>query len=163
MNRLKWSCDTHIQAVRGLFGSPLSLKKCPKYCRNSQLGFISTPIIGTDAVHDRLRTAHPAGCDDRSFSLHPCGLKRIQPGAFPRQSARQHAHPLPRLRDGVILLLQTRPDLVAEVPRRVIQCRSSRAPPLSRIWAGWGARRVPAGRRYTTPGSRRIRNSSHPL
>ena len=96
------------------------------------MSFLSTAIIGIDALHDLLRTEQPVRFDDRPFPMHPLGLNGIQPGAFTRQPARHDAHALSCLLHLVIVLAQPRPDLVADVPRRIVPDQQHRGEPLRR-------------------------------
>ena len=94
--------------------------------------FMSTSIIGTDTVHDLLRTEQPVRFHDGPFAMHPFGLDGVQPGAFTRQAARQDADPLPGLLDVVIVLPQPGTHLVADVPRRVVPDQQHGGEPLRR-------------------------------
>src|ERR671931_1623639 len=92
--------------------------------------FLSISIIGTDTIHDLLRTEQPVRFDDRPFPMDPFGLNGIQPGAFTWQPAGQDADPAPGLFDMVIMLPQPGTYLVADVPRGVVPDQQHRREPL---------------------------------
>src|SRR5690349_23010006 len=85
------------------------------------MSFLSTAIIGIDTLSDLPRTEQPIGFDDRPFPLPPLRLNGLQPRAFDRQPAGEDADALPGLLDVLIMLPHPRPDLVADVPRRVVR------------------------------------------
>src|ERR1041384_6163210 len=97
---------------------------------NDPMLFLSTSIIGIDALHDLLRTEQPIRFNERPFPMHPFGVNGIQPGAFAWQTARQDAHTLPGLLDEASVQPPPRPHLVAAGPRRVIPDQQHRSEPL---------------------------------
>src|SRR5262245_5693107 len=94
--------------------------------------FFSTPVIRIHALHDLLRTEQPVWFDDRTLSMHPFGLNRIEPWTFTRQQAGQHPYPLPRLLDLLIVLAQPGTDSLTLMPRRIIPNQQHGGEPLRR-------------------------------
>src|SRR5262245_12948647 len=92
--------------------------------------FSHTPIIGIDALHHLLRTEQSVWFNDGAFPMYPLGLNGIQPRTFTRQPASYEAYPLSRLLDCTIVVPQPRPDLVADVPRRVVPDQQHGSEPL---------------------------------
>ena len=84
------------------------------------MGFMRTSIIGTDPLSHLLCSQHTDGFHDGPLPMDPLGLKRIQPGTFTGQHARDDAHAPPDLLDVVMVGTQPRPYQPACVPRRVV-------------------------------------------
>src|ERR1700741_4490739 len=96
------------------------------------MSFLSTAIISIDTLPNLPRTEQPIGFDDRPFPMYPLRLNGIQPRALDRQPASEDADTLAGLLDVLIMLPQPPPDLVADVPRRVVPDQQHGGKPLGR-------------------------------
>jgi len=63
------------------------------------VSFISTSIIGTDALSEPLSGKQPIMFDDMTFAVNPLWLDRIQPGTFGGQKEGQDVNAFARLLD----------------------------------------------------------------
>src|ERR671930_468181 len=84
------------------------------------MGFMSTPIIGTDPIRQLLSTEQPVRFDHRPFPMDPFGLNRVEPRAFTRQPTCDNAHATPLLFDLAVMRPQPLPHSLALMPRSIV-------------------------------------------
>ena len=83
--------------------------------------FISTSIIGTNALGEGACRKQAIVFDDLTLAMNPRWLNRVQPGAFGGQEKGQDAHALARLLDLLVVFADPVLDHLGAVPARVVE------------------------------------------
>ncbi len=83
------------------------------------MGFMDTAKCGTDAFSEFVSGKQSGWLDHAPFPMHPVRFNRVQPRAFNGQSATDASHATVPLHP-LVMVLNPRPHLMADMPRGVV-------------------------------------------